>query len=113
MNCGTRKGYDQHKAANTPPCKWCVKAVTDPAPPVKRAKKAQPPRTLANGRRSRAKPPEERKRMGRPGGPPPPCGTYAAVIAHGKRGEPVDAACVQARREYRRDLKARKKAAEQ
>lgn len=40
-----------------------------------------------------------------------PCGTASAARAHGRRGEPIDAACAVAVRVYRRDLAAKARAA--
>jgi hypothetical protein len=46
------------------------------------------------------------------GGPPrqpKPCGTWAAVIRHWRRGEPLDTACEAARTAHNREQYAKRK----
>lgn len=39
-----------------------------------------------------------------------PCGTHAAFVRHKDRGEPIDAACEQAERDYQRAHKRKRRA---
>lgn len=138
MNCGTVYGWGQHKAANTPACKFCKAAkekhdagiIVVAAPTKKRvaqcgtpsgAKKhrrehtemCQPCRDAENGKSRNWKANKNGTTgLGRPitNG----CGTAAAASRHRKNGEPIDEACAKAEKEYNAEryqrVKARKKA---
>ena len=128
MNCGTEKGLLQHKARNEPPCRWCVKFRDDLAQPPKPEPKPVQHGTDAGYWREKRSGKEaceecktahsaynaDRKRKTRaaskpvkPPAEPAPCGTYAAAGRHKRRGEPLDDACRQARRDYQNDQKKR------
>lgn len=140
MNCGTLYGWEQHKAANTPACKFCKAAkekhdagtLVIAAPPQKRvaqcgtpsgAKKhrrehtemCQPCRDAENGKSRNWKANKNgTTTLGRP--VTKPCGTPAAAERHRKNDEPLDEACEAALIKYNAEnyqrAKARKKARE-
>lgn len=94
MNCGSEKGWFQHKAANTPPCKWCAPY----NPKLAQPKKPGPAKgTIPSGD------------VGRPLAP---CGTASAARRHQDRGEPVDELCREAARAYGAAYRAARKAKE-
>lgn len=94
--CGTERGWNQHKADNERPCKWCIKAVTKPAPVVPEVKVPAPPKPYV----SRAKP------GAYPGGKAPAeCGTAPGYQRHRKNNEdcePCRLAANARRKEFRK-----------
>jgi hypothetical protein len=96
-NCGTEVGWKSHKAANEPPCKWCRKAMENPAPVVTAKPKAAP----------KPKP----KRSGPPklGNQPAPCGTSSAYQRHLRNNDPDCEPCRKAANARRKEQRKTKK----
>lgn len=99
MNCGTLKGFMQHKAANTPPCKWCAPYNPKLAQPKKQAV------VVAVRKKPGPKPKPLRASSGKFAGPrePAKCGTHSGYKKHRLAGEPSCEPCREASATYARE----------
>ena len=105
MNCGSRKGWEAHKAANTRCCKWCEPYDPRLANPKKevvvravRKKAAPKPRKKVTDRDHKS------IRIGRP---PAKCGSPAGYAKHRRAKEAACQPCLDAIAQYKKDHRAK------
>ena len=106
MNCGSEKGWFQHKAANTPPCQFCAPYNPKLAQPKKQA--------VVVAVRKKPGPKPKRKLPDREAGKftaspePAVCGTHSGYKKHRKNGEEACRPCKDAAAAYARERYALK-----
>lgn len=98
MNCGTLKGFMSHKAANTPPCKWCAPY----NPNLSAPKKEVVVRTKPGPKSKR---PEPNRVAGKfaASSTPAVCGTNSGYKKHRINGEEACRPCKDAAAAYSRE----------
>lgn len=99
MNCGTLKGFMQHKAANTPPCQWCAPYNPKLAEPKKQ------PVIVADRKKPGPKPKPKRASSGKftSAREPAKCGTNSGYKKHRVAGETSCGPCMEAAAAYARE----------
>lgn len=124
-HCGTPQGMKAHQNRNEPPCKWCKKAVENPAPvsgerSTQRSKPAGSKRPVMIGphrKPGRPRKPREEKAPrlrtdGKPWGSPVECGTLPGYEKHKRDKTPVCDKCRKEMNRLRNENRKKHKAAQ-